>query len=70
MNTNTDADVKKYKLNFNTAVTMVRKYLKEMINEEVLLQVIKKFLTPLKPGRSFIRNMKPKSAIPLAYKPA
>ena len=68
MNTNTDRDAKKYKLNFNTAVTMVRKYLKEMINEEVLLQVIKKFLTPLRPGRSFIRNMKPKSAISLAYK--
>lgn len=68
MNTNTDSDAKKYKLNFNTAVTMVRKYLKEMINEEVLLQVIKKFLTPLRPGRSFIRNMKPKSAISLAYK--
>ena len=47
---------------------MVRKYLKEMINEEVLLQVTKKFLTPLRPGQSFIRNMKPKSAISLAYK--
>ena len=69
-NTPTGKETSKYKLNFNASVTAVRQFLKKIIQEDVLLQVLKKFLTPLRPGRSFIRNIKPKSSIPLSYKAA
>lgn len=68
--TPTGKDPNKYKLNFNASATAVRQFLKGIIQEDVLFQILKKFLNPLRPGRSFIRNIKPKSSIPLSYKAA
>ena len=63
-------DDKGRKLNFKTVVTLCREFLKGLESENEMTEKIKKFLIPIRPGRSFERRMRPKSAIPLATKAA
>lgn len=58
------------KLNFKTVVTLCREFLKGLESENVMTEKIKKFPIPIRPGRSFERRMRPKSAIPLTTKAA
>lgn len=67
-NTVIDQPSDKYKINFHVAVINIRSYLKNEIDETNLTAKIKKFLTLIKPGRTYERRLKPKHAIPLAYK--
>lgn len=57
-----------WKVNYATALTNIRRYLKKEIDENNLITRIKKFLIPIRPGRNYSRNVKPKSLIPLNYK--
>lgn len=50
-----------YKANFANAVTNIRLYLKNLLDEKVLVSRIKKFLVPIRPERSNKRPKKPKS---------
>ena len=67
-NTVIDKPTNKYKLNFKVAITNVRLFLNEIIDEENLILKLKKFLIPIRPGRTYERRIKPKCATPLAYK--
>lgn len=53
----------KYKVNFSTAVTNIRLWLKRMIDTKELIKRIIKYLAPVRPDRKFKRDMKPKSAV-------
>ena len=57
----------KYKANFKTAVTNIRRYLNDEIDEKELTLRIKKFLIPIRPGRSYSRNVRPQSAKTSSY---
>lgn len=57
-----------YKANFSNAVTNIRLYLRNKLNEKVLISRIKKFLVPQRPERSFKRAIKSKSCKPLNYR--
>ena len=57
-----------YKINFSSAVTNIRLYLKKKISVKELILRIKKFLVPRRPERSFERNMKSQSCKPLNYR--
>lgn len=57
-----------YKANFSSAVTNIRLYLKNMIKEKTLILRIKKILVPQRPERSFERNIKNKSCLPLNHR--
>ena len=59
-----------HKTNFVTAITNARLLLKGTINAEQMKERIKKFLIPLRSGRSFKRCIRPQSAKPLNYKAA
>ena len=59
-----------YKANFIAALTNARLFLKGFISAGQMTERIKKFLIPIRPGRSFKRNVKPQSAKPLNYKVA
>ena len=59
-----------YKTAFTSSVTIIRQYLKCMFDDITLLLRIKKFLIPIRPGRSFKRNVCPQSAQTLTYKAA
>lgn len=56
---------KKHNLNFNftLAVTNIRLFLRNKISEDVLIERIKKYLVPIRPDRSYARNVKPQSAM-------
>jgi hypothetical protein len=56
-----------YKSNFKLAVTNIRRYFKEEISEDELILRIKKFLIPIRPGRSYSRNVRPQSAKTPSY---
>lgn len=56
-----------YKVNFKTAVTNIRLYLDGKINEEEVAKRIKKFMTPIRPGRKYSRNVKPQSCKTSSY---
>ena len=58
---------RKYKYNFKLAVTSIRRYMNGEINEDELLLRIKKFLIPIRPGRSYSRNVRPQSAKTPSY---
>ena len=68
----TEADHRKYdhKTNFVTAITNARLFLKGLITVKQMEERIKKFLIPLRSGRSFERSLRPQSAKPLNYKAA
>ena len=57
----------KYKSSFKAAVTNVRRYMKGDIDDHELILRIKKFLIPIRPGRSFSRNVRPQSAKTPSY---
>lgn len=67
---NVEKQGKKYELkaNYAAALTNIRLFLRKEINIEILIKRIKKFLVPIRPERSYQRKMKPKCAVPLAYK--
>lgn len=72
---NTDVSLKEdniyqYKIAFTSSVTLVRQYLKHMLDGDTLRVRIKKFLIPIRPGRSFKRNVCPQSTKTLTYKAA
>ena len=47
------------KANFALAITNIRLFLKGRISESGLIDRIKKYVIPIRPGRSFPRKMKP-----------
>lgn len=57
----------KYKSSFKAAVTNVRRYMKGDIDGDELILRIKKFLIPIRPGRSYSRNVRPQSAKTPSY---
>ena len=52
------------KTNFATSVTNIRRFMKGTLAETDLIARLKKYLIPIRPGRSFIRNLRMKSLIP------
>lgn len=56
-----------YKTSYKTAVTNVRLYLFGRINENELERRIKKFLIPIRPGRTYSRNVKGQSTKTSSY---
>lgn len=59
-----------HKANFVTALTNARLFIKGIITASQMKERIKKFLIPLRSGRSFQRCIHPQSAKPLNYKAA
>lgn len=59
-----------HKVNFVAAITNARLFIKGIITSEQIRERIKKFLVPIRPGRSFKRSIRPQSAKPLNYKSA
>ena len=59
-----------HKANFVTAITNARLFIKGIISAAQMEERIKKFLIPLRSGRSFKRSIRPQSAKPLNYKVA
>lgn len=57
-----------WKVNFSTAVTNIRKWLRGYISSEELEKRIKKYLAPVRPDRKYKRDMRPKSVIPFINK--
>lgn len=57
----------RYKSNFKLAVTNIRRYMNDEIDEYELILRIKKFLIPIRPGRSYSRNVRPQSAKTPSY---
>lgn len=57
-----------WQVNFSTAVTNIRKWLRGHISSEELEKRIKKYLAPVRPDRKYKRNMKHKSVIPFNNK--
>lgn len=64
MHVETKVKGKKYDLhiNFALAVTNIRLFLSRRINQAELIRRIKKYLVPIRPDRSFMRNVKSQSA--------
>lgn len=56
-----------YKVNFKTAITNIRLYLDGKIDEKELAKRIKKFLSPIRPGRKYSRNVKAQSCKTSSY---
>ena len=57
-----------YKANFANAVTNIRLYLRNLMNEKRLVSRIKKFLVPIRPERSYERPIKSKSDKPFNHR--
>ena len=57
----------KYKSSFKLSVTNIKRYLSGEINEEELEKRIIKFLIPIRPGRSYSRNVRPQSCKTPSY---
>ncbi len=57
----------KYKSSFKAAVTNIRRYMKDEISETELILRIKKILIPIRPGRSYSRNVRSQSAKTPSY---
>ena len=57
----------KYKSNFKLAVTNIRRYMNDEIDEYELILRIKKFLIPIRSGRSYSRNVRPQSCKTPSY---
>ncbi len=57
----------RYKSSFKAAVTNIRRYLKGEIDERELILRIKKFLIPIRPGRSYSRNVRSQSTKTPSY---
>ena len=63
---------KKYawKVNFSTAVTNIRNYINGKIHSSTLLERLKKILAPIRPERTYDRNVRPQSVKSLTNKPS
>lgn len=59
-----------HKANFVTAITNAKLFIKGIITAGQMKERIKKFLIPVRSGRSFKRSIRPQSAKPLNYKAA
>lgn len=59
-----------YKINTTAAITNIRNYCRGIIDEETLTDRIRRCLVPIRKGRSYVRKVKSKSAIPFGHKPA
>ena len=59
-----------YRINFTSAVTNIRQYLADHIDEKKLILRIKKFLTPIRSGRSYARHIRAQSAKLFTYRSA
>lgn len=57
----------RYKSCFKIAVTNVRRYMADEIGEEELVKRIRKFLTPIRPGRAYARKIRPQCAKSPSY---
>jgi len=57
----------RYKSNFKAAVSNIRRYMNDEIDEHELVLRIKKFLIPIRPGRSYSRNVRHQSAKTPSY---
>ena len=53
-------DMKSLKVNFSTAVTICKAFLRGLCPEENVIYLISKNLLPDRPGRSFVLDLKPK----------
>lgn len=53
------------KINYSSALTNIRLFLKKLLTVQILIERIKKFLVPIRPERSYERKVKPQSAKPL-----
>lgn len=58
----------RYKPNLSAAITNIKSFLMGHGNSETLVLRIKRYLVPIRPGRSFSRNVKPQSATTLLYR--
>ena len=58
----------RYKPNLSAAITNIKGFLMGHGNSETLILRIKRYLVPIRPGRSFSRNVKPQSATTLLYR--
>ena len=58
----------RYKPNLSAAITNIKEFLRGKGNSEILILRIKRYLVPIRPGRSFSRNVKPQSATTLLYR--
>ena len=52
------------KINYSTALTNIRLFLKKFLSVQILIERIKKFLVPIRPERCYERKVKPQSAKP------
>lgn len=60
----------RYKPNISAAVTNIKEYLNGKGTGDRVIQRIKRYLVPIRPGRSYCRNIKPQSATTLLYRAA
>lgn len=58
----------RYKPNLSAAITNIKSFLTGHGNSEILILRIKRYLVPIRPGRSFSRNVKRQSATTLLYR--
>ena len=63
-------DTIRCKPNLAAAITNIKQFLSGHGSEERLILRIKRYLIPIRPGRSFARNVKPQSATTLLYRAA
>lgn len=64
------AEAIRHKPNSSAAVTNIKEYLSGKGTEERIIQRIKRYLVPIRPGRSYCRNIKSQSATTLLYRAA
>lgn len=64
------ADKYTYKSNISTSITAVRLFLKRIIKASVIMETIKKYLIPIRPGRRLKRKIKRGSTKPFSYRPS
>lgn len=57
-----------YKANFSAAVHICRKFLMGNVSPPDLETLIAKYVSPVRPGRTFPRNLKPRSAVSFLYR--
>ena len=60
----------KYKAGYASALTNIRVFMRKLISVEKLIKEIKRNLAPIRPHRSFKRDVRPKSTVPFVYRPS
>ena len=56
------------RINFAKSIHVCYQFFKEKLSDIVLVKMINKFLSPIRPGRSFERNKNNKNAVSFAYR--